>query len=119
MIEFDVVVTYILTDGVVEFKEFVSVDCCPIEGVDIGPHTPLVDVQTGELIDYQDQIYAAAFGNPAGVEAARLIEQAEADAEDAAVAAVANALLLQQAEEEKACRGVPLALKHLLCAAKI
>ena len=118
MIEFDVVVTYILTDGVVEFKEFVSVDCCPIVGDDVGPHTILVDVD-GNLVDYQDQIYAAAFGNPAGVDAARLIEQTEADAEDAAVAAVANALLLQQAEEEKACRGVPLALKHLLCAAKI
>ena len=118
-IEFDVVVTYgIDADGVVVLKELISVDCCPIVGVDLGPHTLLEDVD-GNLIDYQDQIYAAAFGNPAGVEAARLIEQAEADAEDAAVAAVANALLLQQAEEEKACRGVPLALKHLLCAAKI
>ena len=118
-IEFDVVMTYgIDADGLVVLKEFVSVDCCPIVGDDVGPHTILVDVD-GNLVDYQDQIYAAAFGNPAGVEAARLIEQAEADAEDAAVAAVANALLLQQAEEEKACRGVPLALKHLLCAAKI
>jgi hypothetical protein len=122
MIEFDVVVTYgIDADGLVVLKELVSVDCCPIVGDDVGPHRPLEDVD-GNLIDYQDQIYAAAFGNPAGVEAARLIEQAEADVEDAAVAAVAavaNALLLQQAEEEKACRGVPLALKHLLCAAKI
>ena len=121
-IEFDVVVTYgIDADGVVVLKELISVDCCPIVGDDLGPHEALRDID-GNLVDYQDQIYATypvAFGGPAGAEGARLIEQAEADAEDAAVAAVANALLLQQAEEEKACRGVPLALKHLLCAAKI
>jgi hypothetical protein len=119
MIEFDIIMTYEINNGVVELKEFVGFDaCCPVTGVDVGPHTPLVDVH-GNTIDIQDQLYAAGFGNPAGVEAARLIEQAEADAEDAAVAALANALLLQQAEEEKACRGVPLELKHLLCAAKI
>jgi hypothetical protein len=33
--------------------------------------------------------------------------------------AAAKAFSLQQTEEEKACRSVPLALKHLLCAAKI
>jgi len=122
-IEYEILMTYIITDGVVVLKEFVEFDdCCPVTGVDVGPHEAYRDVQTGELIDYQDQIYATypvAFGGPAGAEGARLIEQAEADAEDAVVAAAANALLLQQAEEEKACRGVPLALKHLLCAAKI
>jgi len=54
--------------------------------------------------------------NTLGAEEAWRIEQAVADAEEAAAA---KALSLQQAEEEKACRGVPLALKHLLCAAKI
>ena len=121
-IEYEILMTYIITDGVVELKEFVGfADCCPVVGDDVGPHEAYRGVD-GELIDYQDQIYATypvAFGGPAGAEGARLIEQAEADAEDAAVAAAANALLLQQAEEEKACRGVPLALKHLLCAAKI
>jgi hypothetical protein len=122
-IEYEILMTYIITDGVVELKEFVGfADCCPVVGDDVGPHEAYRGVD-GELIDYQDQIYAtyplAAFGGPAGAEGARLIEQAEADAEDAVVAAAANALLLQQAEEEKACRGVPLALKHLLCAAKI
>jgi hypothetical protein len=54
--------------------------------------------------------------NALEAEEAWRVEQAVADAEEAAAA---KALSLQQTEEEKACRGVPLELKHLLCAAKI
>jgi hypothetical protein len=129
MVEFEVLQVYKITDGVVELtQEIVSFACCPlVVGRDIGPHRAYEDVDGNQIpiggLVYPDlnggvtpEAKIAGFGNLAGLEDARLIEQAEADAEDATVA---NALSLQQAEEEKACRGVPLALKHLLCAAKI
>ena len=100
----------------------------PIVWVDI-----LIDAETGAFISVVGPSLADpwAVENPSVVgpglpvrrggglslaEEAALFDLAEDESE---AAAAAESFRLQQADEEKACRGVPLALKRLLCAAKI